>query len=180
MENKGELTIDYRQCNLENENIPFENDTFDLVVCSHVLEHIKTPVELYGEMVRVLRPGGHLFIESPSDRACWFSFPFFQNWYMILSFYDDPTHTGRPWTPQALFRLAKYWNVKPITSCYDWSFLAMLTFIPAILFYFVTKNRDKFIQHYWHAIGWSCYSLSQKPLNILGKSNFSYYSFKGL
>ena len=41
--------------------IPFDDESFDLVTCSWVLEHIRKPRVFLGEVKRVLRPGG-LFI----------------------------------------------------------------------------------------------------------------------
>jgi ubiquinone/menaquinone biosynthesis C-methylase UbiE len=37
--------------------LPFEDDTFDAVICVHMLEHLPNPLVRLREMVRVLRPG---------------------------------------------------------------------------------------------------------------------------
>jgi ubiquinone/menaquinone biosynthesis C-methylase UbiE len=50
----------------EAEALPFENDSFDLVYCSHVLEHVKDEVASLKEMKRVLKPGGTLIIGMPT------------------------------------------------------------------------------------------------------------------
>ena len=50
-----------------SEGLPFDNDTFDLIYASHILEHIpwqKTEQTLQ-EWVRVLKPGGWLEIWVP-------------------------------------------------------------------------------------------------------------------
>ena len=46
--------------------LPFGGDTFDLVVCRHMLQAVPHPREAMAEMVRVLRPGGrlHLIVED--------------------------------------------------------------------------------------------------------------------
>ena len=50
--------------------LPFEDETFDLVVCNHVLEHVVDDRSAVREVFRVLRPGGQaLFQVPPSDRA---------------------------------------------------------------------------------------------------------------
>jgi SAM-dependent methyltransferase/uncharacterized protein YbaR (Trm112 family) len=45
--------------------LPFASDAFDKVVCSEVLEHVDEPERVFAELVRVLRPGGHLLIAVP-------------------------------------------------------------------------------------------------------------------
>jgi len=45
------------QANL-NEGLPFAPASFDVLVCSHVLEHLPNPERLVQEVLRVLRPGG--------------------------------------------------------------------------------------------------------------------------
>lgn len=46
--------------------LPFANDTFDLVVCRHMLQAVPRPQEAMAELVRVVRPGGrlHLLVED--------------------------------------------------------------------------------------------------------------------
>lgn len=45
---------------------PIENDSIDLIVCDHVLEHIKTPDEFFSEASRVLRHKGYFCIRTPN------------------------------------------------------------------------------------------------------------------
>jgi len=44
------------------QNLPYANDSYDLVYCVEALEHVPNPDAAISEMVRVLRPGGHLVI----------------------------------------------------------------------------------------------------------------------
>jgi SAM-dependent methyltransferase len=50
---------------LSNENITNEEGLFDLVVMTHVLEHVTNPVDFLVESTKRLRSGGVLFIEVP-------------------------------------------------------------------------------------------------------------------
>jgi len=45
--------------------LPFPNQSFDVVVCSHILEHLLEPQRLVSEAHRVLRPGGLLVVGVP-------------------------------------------------------------------------------------------------------------------
>jgi ubiquinone/menaquinone biosynthesis C-methylase UbiE len=47
--------------------LPFENETLDRVVASHVLEHLYKPHEVLREWNRVLKPGGVLSLILPCD-----------------------------------------------------------------------------------------------------------------
>jgi SAM-dependent methyltransferase len=46
--------------------LPFAAETFDIVIASWVLEHLPQPVTTFGEVARVLRPGGAFFILTPN------------------------------------------------------------------------------------------------------------------
>jgi len=47
--------------------IPFDDDSFDAVLCSHVLEHVENDRAAMRELVRVLRPGGFAIVLVPLD-----------------------------------------------------------------------------------------------------------------
>jgi SAM-dependent methyltransferase len=50
------------------EHLPFAAESFDLVVSVWVLEHLKDPAAVFGEVRRVLRPGGHFVFLTPNLR----------------------------------------------------------------------------------------------------------------
>jgi len=59
--------FDCRMFNLERDPFPYARDSFDLVVCCEVLEHlVENPSHLLREAHRVLRPGGRLFLTTPN------------------------------------------------------------------------------------------------------------------
>lgn len=43
----------------------FEDESFDTVLCTQVLEHVPTPDDAFKEMARVLKPGGVLILSAP-------------------------------------------------------------------------------------------------------------------
>jgi SAM-dependent methyltransferase len=50
------------------EHLPFAGESFDLVVCLWVLEHLREPLTVLSEVRRVLRPGGHFVFLTPNLR----------------------------------------------------------------------------------------------------------------
>lgn len=63
----------------ESFRLPFADSSFDLVVLWQVLEHLfgeDIKRRTLAECVRVLRPGGHLLIETPNQ---WFPFDYHDN-----------------------------------------------------------------------------------------------------
>ena len=48
------------------QRIPIDSDTFDIVVSSEVIEHVKDPFKAICELHRVLRPGGILALTTPN------------------------------------------------------------------------------------------------------------------
>lgn len=47
-------------------HMPFKEETFDLVTCTWLLEHVEKPEEILAEVFRVLKKGGLTIVMSPS------------------------------------------------------------------------------------------------------------------
>ena len=45
--------------------MPFENSTFEVVLCNHVMEHVSDDFKAMSEIYRVLKPGGWAIIQVP-------------------------------------------------------------------------------------------------------------------
>ncbi len=52
--------------NLESGAIPYEDGTFDLIVCNQVLEHLKNYHGLLEQIIGVAKSGGHIIIGIPN------------------------------------------------------------------------------------------------------------------
>ena len=50
---------------IDAHQIPFQNDSFDLVIAQAVLEHVLDPFLCVSEIYRVLKPGGIVYAETP-------------------------------------------------------------------------------------------------------------------
>ncbi|HMO60142.1 MAG TPA: class I SAM-dependent methyltransferase [Roseiflexaceae bacterium] len=62
------LGVNVRYCNLDEQALPYDDASFDVVVFSEVIEHLNaSPLGALREMARVLRPGGRLIISTPNQ-----------------------------------------------------------------------------------------------------------------
>ncbi len=59
--------LDVRQCDIERQPLPFDNERFDCVVFAEVFEHLRIdPLFVLSEINRVMRMGGRLFFTTPN------------------------------------------------------------------------------------------------------------------
>lgn len=64
------------------EELPFDDNSFDLIMASSAFEHDPRFWETFGEMCRVAQPGGHIYVNVPSNGGvhrypldCWRFYP---------------------------------------------------------------------------------------------------------
>ncbi len=93
--------------------IELDSDCADLVIASHILEHIQEPIAFMRELMRITRPGGLVWIEAPSELSAMTSASNEADDHSFSSFWDDPTHV-RPWSPGAMYRLALSCQCMPV------------------------------------------------------------------
>ncbi|UPS92013.1 class I SAM-dependent methyltransferase [Bizionia sp. M204] len=48
-------------------NLPFEDNSYDIILCNHVLEHIPDDTKAMQELFRVMKPGGYGIFQIPQD-----------------------------------------------------------------------------------------------------------------
>lgn len=48
-------------------NLPFADNSFDVILCNHVLEHIPNDTKAMQELYRVMKPGGWGIVQIPQD-----------------------------------------------------------------------------------------------------------------
>lgn len=89
------------------ENTPFKDESFDIIFCQSVIEHLKDAPKSIKEIHRILKKGGTIIVSSPTPEN---------------DFWDDPTHV-RPHTIKSLETLFSMTNFKKIKSNYVFSFL---------------------------------------------------------
>jgi predicted SAM-dependent methyltransferase len=50
-------------------NLPFQNNSFDLILCNHVLEHVPADIAAMKELYRVLKTGGTAILQVPISKT---------------------------------------------------------------------------------------------------------------
>jgi SAM-dependent methyltransferase len=63
----GDLNSPLAALKLDITHLPFNTDSFDVILCSHVLEHVYDDVAAMKELYRVLKPGGWAIVQVPID-----------------------------------------------------------------------------------------------------------------
>jgi len=71
-----DLKTDYRVLVYDLNNIPwpFKDESFDVVFCSHVIEHLRSPYDVLKEFHRILKRGGKLILGIPNPNCVYFDF----------------------------------------------------------------------------------------------------------
>lgn len=96
--------VSFTQGPLEQLNDFYAPDTFDAVICQHVIEHLVYPLELLSGIKKILKPGGTCFVETPNWTRL---FVPFSNVY----FWNDYTHI-RPFSRGAMHRLFDEYDMR--------------------------------------------------------------------
>ncbi len=61
----GDIESPLADVKMDVHNIPFDDNTFDVVFCNHVMEHVENDIKAMSEIYRVLKPGAWAIIQSP-------------------------------------------------------------------------------------------------------------------
>lgn len=72
--------IPFKKTNLENQKLPYKENTFDIVFSKSVIEHLYYPEKLVKEIYRVLKPGGKVITMCPDWK------------YNYKIYFEDYTH----------------------------------------------------------------------------------------
>ncbi|MBP1152821.1 SAM-dependent methyltransferase [Methylocaldum sp. RMAD-M] len=132
VENAKKLGVDAFEGSLYR--MPFENDSFDVVTMNHVIEHLHDPLAALGEIRRILKPGGMLWIGTPNLNSAahsdagskWIGLDpprhlvLFNHDSLMLAFkragFPDPVRRGVAWTDRGDWELVVTAQ-KPANSC---------------------------------------------------------------
>lgn len=148
--------VDVSVANLNDEDLPFEDASFDLVTCTEVIEHLEHYRKTIREMYRVLEPSGRLVISTPNilnlkSRIRYLVFGFY-NLFGPLHSRESALHSaGGHINPVSSFYLAhslldagftdlKITIDKPQNTSRFW---LIFLYLPIRFFSFLTTRKEK-------------------------------------
>jgi SAM-dependent methyltransferase len=91
-------------------SLPFKNESFDLVICSEVLEHIPDHKKAVQEIIRVLKPGKILAVSVPRH------FPESICWMLSEAYHNEPGGHIRIYKKKEIIDLLESSGVKCIST----------------------------------------------------------------
>jgi len=100
------------------ERCGFPDASFDAVILAAVLEHLYDPDTTVGEIARVLRPGGALFIDVPNEAGLYFRLGNLyqrlrgRDWVVNIAPTFEPFHVFG-WSPRSLRALLAKYGLTP-------------------------------------------------------------------
>lgn len=145
---------EFRRADFEKPPLPWSDSSIDAITCMHVLEHLVDYQPLLAEILRVLRPGGRVYFETPHPRTL--KLPSAKGRF-TLNFHDDPTHV-RVVRMSDLAGQAEGLDlhVEATGTSRNWIFAAAHP-----LFLFLPESRKKFTARV-HWLGWSAYLIARR------------------
>lgn len=91
---KNRYQFNCHQCDVENDFLPFDNNSVGWTINFHLIEHLNNPNHFLNEVFRVLKPGGSVTLVTPDWRK------------QYKTFYRDPTHI-HPYDKVSIGRLLR-------------------------------------------------------------------------
>lgn len=154
----SDLKSRFLHVDISTSRVEADDESFDSISCIHVLEHVPTPSAVIDEFVRLLKPGGFCYVETPNNRTILTpSFGFGPT----CNFYDDPTHI-RPFTAKGLSRLCQQAGLSLVKSGIDRNIPYALSFPVSPILSLVLRDWRPIYYSTIHVIGWSSYALCRK------------------
>ena len=95
--------INIEKADVSKDNLPYEDNYFDIVYHKSLIEHLYSPDQLMKETYRVLKPGGRVVILTPD----WVS--------QMKVFYEDYTHS-RPYDINSLRDLLHVYGLSKVET----------------------------------------------------------------
>lgn len=155
----------YKKINLiegDAENIPFKDNTFDLVVCRGLIHHLPDPLKGCQEAYRVLKPNGIFIVSEPHSNTILYLVR--KMYYKVSSHFSDSHKSFRREEFLTLLKDAdfeitgvKYWGILSFPFAFP-DIIPSYKFMPYILFILLVQidlilTKIPFINSLsWHII----------------------------
>lgn len=96
----------------EGEKMPFKDNEFDYILCSHLLEDFSEFMPIVDEMIRVCKPGGRIEIRVPFETATWMGNPYHKRPFTLNTFYSIPNKENYNEVRPIKIEVLKYYTLK--------------------------------------------------------------------
>jgi SAM-dependent methyltransferase len=153
----------YKNVDLENGILPYPDDFFDIILFTHVIEHLYSPLTLGKEINRVMKKHAKIYIEAPNWTTMLVpSFGYHREQHNPFNFFDDPTHV-RPWSKHGIFEFLLQGcrlSVERVGTERNW--LRVPQNLIRIVTGLLTGNRTMVISAFWNVFGWSIFAIGRK------------------
>jgi len=97
----------YNYCKVRDEALPFKDESFDIVISNHVIEHVQDQTRHIGEIKRVLKDGGYIYLATPNKY--WISDPHYRLPFLPIMSKVIGTQYIK------LLKRGKEWDVQPVS-----------------------------------------------------------------
>ena len=131
--------LDIKLCDIENEKLPFDDNTFDVIYSKSFIEHLYYPEKYLEEAYRVLKPKGMLLTLVPDWESNY------------KTYFDDFTHRT-PFTKMALTDAYKMYGFKEVRAFkfrqlpIVWKYPLMNYFCAFISPFIPVRTQNKFFR----------------------------------
>tara|TARA_B100000809_G_C15058916_1_gene501623 strand:- start:441 stop:1214 length:774 start_codon:yes stop_codon:yes gene_type:complete len=65
----GDLMSPIADLHFDLHNIPLDDNTYEVIFCNHVMEHVKDDLQCMKELYRIMKPGGWGIMQVPIDAS---------------------------------------------------------------------------------------------------------------
>jgi SAM-dependent methyltransferase len=131
---------------------------FEVIIASHVLEHLPNGLEVLKQLASKLAPGGYIYIETPSPRSL--ALPSMPG---CLNFHDDATHVRVYDLPEIANELVQN-KIEVVRSGVRRDPVQILSLVP-VLAWKSLRRRPWQGSDFWDVAGFASYLLGCRRVN---------------
>jgi len=149
-------------------SIPLPDSSFEVILCSEVLEHLPDPTSALDELSRLLSPGGRLILTAPFASLVhfapyYFSSGFSKYWYehhlQKRGFSIVELTPNGDWFAVTRQELLRWWKVSKSYGDYLWPLALSAGYLCALLLCLGRKRRSSELC----CFGWHCVAVKDHP-----------------